>query len=59
MQELVDLHMEGRRLEMFQFGVAVNAAMSDDPRKNLDRILHPLDFDLDKVHPMIRGSIGT
>lgn len=58
MRELVDLHMEGRRLEVFQLGVAVNAAMSDNPRKNLDRILHPVELDLDKVHPMLRGKIG-
>lgn len=50
--------MENRRLEMFQMGVAVNAAMSDDPRKNLEKILNPIEMDLTKVHPMLRGSIG-
>lgn len=60
MNELADLHIEGRRLEMFQLGVAVNAAMSDNPRKALDRILHPPpEIDFENIHPMLRGSIGS
>ena len=55
MQHLSDVHMDRTRLGMFQFGSAVNAAMSDNPAKHLGNILNPpKPLDLNAVHPMLR-----
>jgi hypothetical protein len=59
MRELIDLHVERLRMESFYLGVAVNAAMSDDPKKALSAILEPPQpLDPSSLHPMIRGSLG-
>lgn len=55
---LVDTYTEARRLQVFEFGLAVNAAMSDKPKEALERILNPpKKIRLEDLHPMIRGSI--
>jgi hypothetical protein len=57
MRVLVDTYLEARRLEIFEMGLAVNAAMSDNPKKSLNRILNPPRvWTLEDVPAMLRPA---
>jgi len=57
MSLLVQAYEDLERFATFRLGLAVNAAMSDDPKKALGHILNPPEpIDYSKVPPMLRPA---